>query len=206
MITVVKVKGHATQNMVDIGEVSEVDRWGNSQADDAARRGAAMHPPVVDTLTQIGASRRLASAVAMWIGVGLEVAQKSGALPMELTRAEKHDRPQLKPRKRVEIIPDEVWKEAKLQEHLTSAVHPSHSIKKVGQFHFCEVCGSYGATKLMALAAPCPRSTTPSRQFLLRRMLAGCHPRSGEFLGDVVRPDPDFRVQLTATKRRSHSV
>ena len=39
---------------------------------------------------------------------------------------------------------------------------------------------------MVALAAPCPKMVTPSRKYLLKRLLGGLHPRSGEYLGEVV--------------------
>ena len=43
-LEVSKVKAHATQAMVDGELITEVDRWGNQLADEAAKRGAQCHP------------------------------------------------------------------------------------------------------------------------------------------------------------------
>ena len=206
VITVLKVKGHATKNMVDMGEVLEIDRWGNDQADDAAKRGAAMHPPVRDTMSKIEVSRAVAQQAVQWLGVGLEEAQRTGSMPVELTSAEKRGRPQLRPLKRLEVIPDEVWQHERRELHFTKGAHATHSLKKTGAFWFCEVCGCHGSQKLVALSEPCTRATTPSRKYLLKRLLAGCHPRTGDFLGDVERAEPVDELLFSATRRRSHSV
>ena len=204
-IKVFKVKGHATRAMVDQGMVTDVDRYGNFMADEAAKRGAAMHPSVKPTKDKIEVSRRVAGEAVRWLGVGLEAAQKMGAIPAELTQAQKKDRPQLRPQKRVEIIPDEVWRRDQLQFHFTTGAHASHSLHRIGEFYFCAVCGCYGAQKLASLAGPCEHVATPSRRYLLKRMLAGCHPRSGEYLGAVAKADRAIAPPLSASKRRSHS-
>ena len=140
-----------------------------------------------------------------WLGVGLEDAQRCGAMPTELTQAQKLDRPVLGPRKRLEVIPDEAWRTGQRQIHLTGGAHPTHSLHSVGEVFFCSVCGCYGSQKLFALSNPCERAATPSRRYLLKKMQAGCHPRTGQYLGEVVRADRTKAMPLTATRRRSHS-
>ena len=205
-IQVFKVKGHATNAMVDQGAVDEVDRFGNDMADEAAKKGAAMHPSVKAVCEKIEVSRRVAGEAARWLGVGLEAAQQCGALPAELTQVQKKDRPQLRPLKRVEIIPDAQWRRDNLVSHLSNDAHQSHSLHKVGEVYFCAVCGCYGAQKLLALASPCENAATPSRRYLLKRMLAGYHPRIGKHLGEVKQADHVAAPHLSASRRRSHSV
>ena len=177
-ITVVKVKGHATQAMFEGGLVNDVGRWGNAQADDAAKRGAALHPDVSCTVEAIQAQRLDATLCALWLGVGLEAAQQRGALPKELTASQKTDRPRGKPSKKVEIVRDDVWHAEQRQTHWTEGAHPSHAMNRLGPFFFCARCGCYGAQRLVSLAAPCPMETTPSRRYLLNRLLDGRHPRT----------------------------
>ena len=208
-ITVHKVKAHATQKMVDDGEVDAVDRWGNNQADDAAKKGAALHPSTDKAAKDLRTSRLVATACAQWLGVGLECAQRVGALPAELTAAQKASRPRLCAGRRVEVVPDEVWREERRHDHLSLDAHQSHSLHKVGPYFFCTACGCYGAERLVALAAPCQRETTASRRYLLKRLIAGCHPRTGQHLGEVVRVDAGAqacRLPLSASRRRGRSI
>ena len=165
-----------------------------------------MHPPVRDTMSKIEVSRAVAQQAVQWLGVGLEEAQRTGSMPVELTSAEKRGRPQLRPLKRLEVIPDEVWQHERRELHFTKGAHATHSLKKTGAFWFCEVCGCHGSQKLVALSEPCTRATTPSRKYLLKRLLAGCHPRTGDFLGDVERAEPVDELLFSATRRRGHSV
>ena len=201
-----KVKGHATQNMVESGEVLDIDRWGNDQADDAAKPGAAMHPPIQDILNKMEVSRAVAQRAVQWLGVGLEAAQCAGALPLELTGAAKRGRPQLRPLKRLEVTPDDAWRQLQRDLRFANGAHATHSLRRCGEFTFCELCGCYGAQKLYALTAPCTRTTTPSRKYFLKRLLSGCHPRSGDYLGDVVRAEFQEGTPFSATRRRSTSV
>ena len=182
-ITVNKVKGHATQAMVDGGVVSEVERWGNAQADDAAKKGAAMHPDVSQTVEAQAEQRATAYQCALWMGVGLEAAQKTGALPSELTSKQKTDRPRDRPKKRLEVVPDQLWKDEHLHVHLTGGAHPSHALRKTGPFVFCTRCGCYGAQRLASLASPCEMTATPSRRYFLTKLIDGRHPRTGVALG-----------------------
>ena len=118
-ITVNKVKAHATQLMVESGVVSAVDRWGNSQADDAAKRGAAMHPSIAQARKDMQTSRFVAASCVQWLGVGLESAHRVGALPKELSAAQKSERPCQRAGRRVEVVPDELWWQERRQDHLT---------------------------------------------------------------------------------------
>ena len=204
-ITVEKVKGHATQAMVDGGLCTEVDRWGNEQADDAAKKGAAMHPDVSHTVAAQKVQRDEALQCALWLGVGLETAARKGALPQELTAAQKADRPCAKPLKRVEVIPDATWQAEQRLAHLTSDTHPSHCLQQTGPFVFCSRCGCYGAERLASLAAPCAKEATPSRRYLLKKLLEGRHPRTGAPLGGVERAAPSTTGLFTATRRRRSS-
>ena len=201
-ITVVKVKGHATQAMVDGGVVSEVDRWGNEQADDAAKKGAAMHPDVGQTVEDQTAQRATAYQCALWLGVGLEAAQQTGALPRELTSQQKADRPRGRQKKRIEVIPDQVWKDEKLQVHLTNGAHPSHALRKAGPFVFCTRCGCYGAQRLVALSSQCEMTATASRRYFLTKLLDGRHPRTGVSLGEVEAVGVVQRGPLSASRVR----
>ena len=204
-ITVVKVKGHATQAMVDGGVVSEVDRWGNEQADAAAKKGAALHPDVSSTIEAIQGQRSQAQQCALWLGAGLEAAQQRGALPKELTASQKQDRPRSRPRKRVEILRDEVWHAEHRQAHLTEGAHHSHAVHRAGPFFFCVHCGCYGAQRLVALAAPCPMEATPSRRYLLNRLLDGRHPRTGMPVGVAERVSNSQLLPLSASRRSGRS-
>ena len=123
---------------------------------------------------------------------------------MELTKAQKEERPRHGRGKRLEVARDDVWWAEHRCKTITAGAHPSHALFKVGQYHFCTACGHHGAHKLMALADPCPRTATPSRRFLLKRMQAGLHPRSGEPLGEVVRVERAIgsgEMGLSATRR-----
>ena len=204
-IKVFKVKAHASQRMVDDGEVDAIDKFGNDLADDAAKMGAAMHPSIEEITNKMKVSRHVAGEAVRWLGVGLEAAQGCGAMPVELTQAQKRDRPSLLPRKRLEVTRDEVWRAERLQEHLTTDAHCSHALYRVGEYFFCSVCGCHGSKKLVALAEPCTKSTTPSRKFLLKRLLAGCHPRTGEHLGEVRRAERGEALLLSASRRRRSS-
>ena len=204
-ITVTKVKAHATQSMVDEGLVDAVDKFGNDMADAAAKKGVAMHPPIDTTADRIRVSRHVAGESVRWLGVGLEDAQRCGAMPAELTQAQKRVRPLLGPRKRLEVIRDQAWWSEHLGHAITEGAHPSHALAKLGPYFFCSVCGHHGAQRLVALRSPCPRQTTPSRKYLLGKLLAGLHPRTGEHLGDIERVEvggSSNDVGFSATMRR----
>ena len=186
-LQVTKVKAHATQAMVEGNVISEIDRWGNQVADDAAKKGAACHPSLDEFLKQLEAQRELGKASLRWMGVGLEAAQRAGALPEALTDTQKADRPRQVQLKRVEVIKDDTWRSEHCGKVITEGAHPSHAMNKCGQYFFCSACGHHGAQRLVALSGPCPRTTTPSRKFLLKRLLGGLHPRTGEPLGAVER-------------------
>ena len=141
---------------------------------------------------------------SQWLGVGLEAAQLVGALPAELTEAQKMERPRQAAARKIEVVRDEVWKSDQRNFHITNGAHPSHSLHKVGDVHFCAVCGCYGAQKLVALSNLCEQVATPSRRYLLKKMLAGCHPRTGEYLGEIARAGPVAAQPFTAPQRRSH--
>ena len=203
-ITVHKVKAHATAAMVDGGVISDVDRYGNEMADEAAKRGASMHPIVQPTLDKIRASRLAASMSAQWIGVGLELAQRAGALPLALTQAQKAERECRVARKRLEVQKDDTWREVASRAHVGEGAHGSHALLEVAPFLFCSRCGCYASQRLLALAEPCQQSTTPSRRYLLNRLLAGCHPRTGDYLGAVLPWDKESsKLRFTASRRGS---
>ena len=193
-IVVEKVTAHATQRMVDDGAIDEIDKYGNDLAHDAAKKGAAMHLSIAATAAKIKVSRQVAGEAVRWLGVGLESAQKCGAMPAELTQAQKRDRPQLLPRKHIEVVRDQAWRSDKLEANFASGAHSSHSLHKLGDIFFCAVCGCYGAQKLVSLASPCERSATPSRRYLLKtdaRWLPSAHwrvsgrHRAGDCLDDL---------------------
>ena len=189
VLTVMKVKAHATQAMVDGLLISEVDRWGNELADAAAKKGAACHPCLTSFLLQLEVRRKTSRECVRWLGVGLEEAQRLGALPEELTRAQKADRPRHGRGKRLEVVRDASWWEEHHCKNVMEGAHATHSLHKVGQYFFSATCGYHGAQKVLALADPCPKMATPSRKYLPRKMQAGLHPRTGEPLGDVKRVD-----------------
>ena len=203
VVQVTKVKAHATLAMVEGGLVTEVDRWGNQLADEAAKRGAQCHPGLDEFFAKLHVRRVTSERCAHWLGVGLEAAQRTGSLPSELTMAQKMERPRQVAGKRVEVVRDATWHREQRQEHMTSGTHPTHSLHQVGEYVFCAVCGCYGAQKLFALSRPCEREATAARRYLLNRMLVGCHPRTGEHLGEVTRATAAEVLPLTAT-RRSH--
>ena len=123
---------------------------------------------------------------------------------MELSQAQKADRQQQGARRRLEVTKDAVWWDEHRRRSTTEGAHFSHAMCKLGQYFFCTACGHHGAQKLVALAAPCPRTTTPSRKYLLKRLLAGLHPRTGEHIGEVERvQSPAAGVQFSVTNRRS---
>ena len=146
-----------------------------------------MHPSVSKASKDLLTSRFVAKSCVQWLGLGLECAQRVGALPKELTAAQKSERPCKRSGRRVDVVPDGLWWQERRQDHLTCDGHPSHALHQVGAFIFCVNCGCYGSERLAALALPCERSTTPSRRYLLRKLLDGRHPRSGEYLGAVTR-------------------
>ena len=205
VLTVTKVKAHATQAMVDGTLVSAIDRWGNQLADEAAKKGAECHPSLADFLEQRAVQREMGHTCVQWLGVGLEAAQKVGALPQALTRSQKDDRPRNVRGQRLEVVKDEVWWAQHRRCAITAVAHPSHALGQVGQYFFCQTCGHHGSQRLVALPATCPKTTTPPRRFLLNRMLRGCHPRTGEVLGDVVGVDSlvdmGARPQMRPTAR-----
>ena len=184
-IVVEKVKAHTTQAQVDAGVISEVDRWGNAQADEAAKRGAAMHPDIDETIVMQKELREDAKQCALWLGVGLEAALRTGVMPKELTASDKAERQRCTQLKRINIVADDTWHAERHQAHVSTGAHPSHALQKAGPVYFCARCGCYGAQRLVALAAPCAQETTPSRKYFLNRLLEGRHPRSGEPLGAV---------------------
>ena len=200
------MKAHATQAMVEGNVVSEIDRWGNHVADDAAKKGAACHPSLDEFLQQLEGQRELGRASLRWMGVGLEAAQRAGALPEALTDSQKAVRPRQVQLKRVEVVKDETWRAEHCGQVITEGTHPSHALHKVGPYFFCSACGHHGAQRLMALSGLCPRTTTPSRKYLLKRLLAGLHPRTGEHLGEVARVTGDAScsdgVGFSASRRR----
>ena len=208
-LTVSKVKAHATQAMVDGNLISEIDRWGNQVADEAAKRGAACHPNLDGFMQHLAEHRARGEVGVRWLGVGLLAAQRAGALPEALTMSQKTERPCTLQLKRVEVIKDATWWAERRRQVIFEGAHPSHAMHQVGPYQFCAVCGHHGAQRLRALTEPCPRITTPSRKYLLKRMLAGLHPRTGEYLGEVVRgeshdgPRVGAGVGLSATMRAS---
>ena len=202
-LKVTKVKAHATQAMVDGELVTEVDRWGNQLADEAAKNGARCHPSLDDFFTRLQVRRATSQRCAQWLGIGLQAAQQVGSLPVELTKAQKMERPRQAARRRVEVVRDATWRSERRQDLLTSGAHPSHSLHRVGEFYFCTVCGCYGAQKVLSLSSPCEQAATTARRYFLKRMLAGCHPRTGEHLGEVTRAVAADVLPLTAS-RRSH--
>ena len=205
VLTVKKVKAHATQAMIDGNLISEVDAWGNKMADEAAKLGSACHPDVTEFLKKFKVRRLTSTVCAQWLGVGLQAAQAAGALPAELTSAQKMERPRQGALRRIEVVRDEVWRREQFGLRVADGVHPSHSLHKLGELFFCSVCGCYGSQKLVSLASPCEHVATPSRRYLLKRMLAGCHPRTGEYLGAAARAKRVAAHPLTASRRRSHS-
>ena len=205
-IQVVKVKGHATQAMVDGGLVNDVDRWGNEQADDAAKKGAALHPDVGPIIVKQNVQRAAARQAALWIGVGLEAAQCAGALPHALSQAGKAERARRGVPKQLEVQKDDAWREAASRAHVGSGAHESHALLEVAPFLFCTRCGCYASQRLLALGDPCQQAATPSRRFLLKRLLEGRHPRSGEMLGEVKPWDPtSSSLTFTASRRGSRA-
>ena len=109
-LQVTKVKAHATQAMVDGEEVTEVDRWGNQLADEAAKNGARCHPSLEDFFTRLQVRRATSERCAHWLGIGLEAAQQAGSLPAELTKAQKMERPRRAARRRLEVVRDATWR------------------------------------------------------------------------------------------------
>ena len=146
-LTVTKVKAHTTQAMVEGNVISEVDRWGNQVADDAAKKGAECHPRLDAFLQQLAEHRKLGGAGVRWLGVGLEAAQRAGALPEALTDTQKADRPRQVRLKRVEVIKDDVWRSEHCGKVITEGTHPSHAMNKIGPYFFCSACGHHGSQR-----------------------------------------------------------
>ena len=186
-LQVSKVKAHATQAMVEGHVISEVDRWGNQVADDAAKKGAACHPSLAEFMEQTEVLKEMGRASLQWMGVGLAAAQRAGALPEALSISQKAERPRQGQLKRVEVIRDDTWWSEHHGKAIAGGTHASHALHKTGQYFFCAVCGHHGAKRLLALSDPCPRTATASRRYLLKRLLAGQHPRTGAHLGEVER-------------------
>ena len=161
-----------------------------------------MHPDVGKAIAAQKASRDEAKQCVLWMGVGLEAAAKHGALPKELTASQKAERPRAKQLKRVEVVADEAWHVEQRQCHLTSGAHPSHALQKAGPFFFCARCGCHGSKRLASLAAPCEMQATPSRRYLLKKLLEGRHPRTGEPLGEVERATASSAGPFSASSRR----
>ena len=109
VLAVTKVRAHATKAMVEAGEVSAIDKWGNDQADEAAKKGAQCHPCIQALLEKRRVSRRTSQVCIEWLGVGLEAAQKAGALPEALTATQKAARPRQGQQKGLVVVPDETW-------------------------------------------------------------------------------------------------
>ena len=89
---VTKVKAHTTLAMVDGEIITEVDRWGNQLADEAAKNGARCHPSLDNFLARLKVRRGTSELCAQWLGIGLEAAQQAESLPAELTKTQKMDR------------------------------------------------------------------------------------------------------------------
>ena len=74
-----------------------------------------------------------------------------------------------------------------------------HQLHVLGSAVFCGVCGAYSFLQTHNLAGPCRGYTKGAVAGRLRKMLSGCHPTSGLFLG---RPRPlwdlsmEFHVQF----------
>ena len=204
VVQVVKVKGHATQAMVESGAVSEVDKFGNDMADEAAKWGAACHPSVAAAVKTQAAGRAASRQCLLWMGVGLEAAQKVGALPEELTAAQKQSRPRKGAKRPLDVIADDVWKAEQRAAVITQGAHPTHDLRRAGRYYFCSVCGAFAAARLGSLREPCVRHLPASRTYRLRRLLDGRDPRTGEPLsaeGGHVRAAP-AQAPLHASIRR----
>ena len=181
-ITVVKVRGHATAAMVDSGEVAEMDKFGNDEADKAAKRGAKAHPSVQAAVQMQAASRAASHAACAWIGAGLEQAQAVGSLPLALTQADKASRPRKGGALHLDVVADEQWRQESKAAEICSRAHPTHALRRTGKYFFCATCGVHAAVKVVELANPCLRKLLPSRKHKLDRLLRGEDPRSGERL------------------------
>ena len=56
--------------------------------------------------------------------------------------------------------------------------HNPHSLREVGGFVFCIVCGCYSSARARGLFGSCPRELTTQRATILRRLLDGRHPQT----------------------------
>ena len=183
LINVVKVKGHATQADIDRSVSSPMDKWGNDCADTAAKQGAALHPRDEAREEQVKRDREQADKVIHWVGVGLEDAARSGALPARLTAQEKALRPRQPGQPQLQVLPDSAWHSLCGLATQLAKMHASHSYRYVAPYIFCERCGSYTTDRVRDLGDPCPRKASSSKVAFLRRLLEGCHPRTEVYLG-----------------------
>ena len=184
-IHVVKVKGHATQADLDNDLSTPMDKWGNDLADQQAKRGAALHPVCQATAAERQAEVDCAEQVVSWVGAGLEAAEASGALPPKLSAQEKVARPRQVKAPSLQVAPDEEWARQQFVVRQINKLHESHALWHVPPFVFCIRCGAYSTHKVQALGEPCTRKVASSKAAFLRRLRDGCHPRTGEYFGEV---------------------
>ena len=184
-IKVVKVRGHATAAMVERGEVSEVDRFGNDAADAAAKRGARCHPSVQAVAKAQEASRLVCSSALAWLGIGLEQAQLVGSMPLALTQTDKASRPRKGSKLHLDVVADDQWRRETRAATVCARTHPSHDLRRSGTFFFCAVCGLHAGRKMVKLVQPCLRELLPSRKHKRDRLLRGQDPRTGLQLPDA---------------------
>ena len=81
---VTKVKAHATQAMVEGGVITEVDRWGNQLADEAAKCGARCRPSLDDFLARLKVRRGTSELCAQWLRVGAGGSPTGGVPPSRI--------------------------------------------------------------------------------------------------------------------------
>lgn len=76
-----------------------------------------------------------------------------------------------------------------------AASHPSHEVRILRPFAYCQVCGTFGASKVAMMGEACPgktRSSTGRKR--LNAMRAGRDPCIGSWIGESVR----FDIRMSA--------
>ena len=210
-LQVIKVKGHCSQGDVDAGRTTREDKWGNDKADEAAKKGARLHPSDVEAGEKEMEEKKRAREAAIWLAKFLASAARTGRLPPKVTRLEKASQRKEKAKQAVDAAEEEArLEEERLQveeptaedkdrervasnrKKILEGAHASHQLYETGGFFFCGACGRYASSTLRELrdqcAPECSERAAANGGNKRRRLLAGFHPdRPKVFLGEPQR-------------------
>ena len=121
--------------------------------------------------------------------VGLQTAASTGALPAKLSAGEKALRVRCTGTQKLRVIADDIWAARQTLTCRVQKLHGSHDLWYVDPFVFCNKCGAYSSNKVLALGDRCDGKASSSKAAFLRRLRDGRHPRSEEFLGEIIALD-----------------